>query len=779
MAQIRNPTQSRWQNQAGDTDSKTLRLDSALVFIFTIAVAIASLPHRSGYPIADAVEYLKNAARAEGGQAMIQNTARPFFFSAFLVPIFRAVRVFGSTDGREAVAVATPIMLMIAGLAAVATYRFVEKLAGAPAALGAALFLAANRVYQFWAPVVATDVPCAACVACAFAIVLRPPNWKNSLMAGALMGTAILFKYQAMMIVGLMLIGMPFLWRRDVGRRHWYYLMLVIAGVCAGLLVQCILDWLGDRGFGQTLLNYVRANFIYPYGQRLAPILQKIMGKEGFRDWFQTILGGVPVDEDKRDQIAKLNPEFLINQPYSYYWRQLPQFLTWLEFGLGCLGVAALVRRRPRGWWYPIFILFACIVMLNIKGTKEWRLYVSVSPFVFAMIGIGFSAAILWISRLSPRLAAFAAALCLAPDLISMLGGVPLQTRLSRIPQIRPLLMYDARTPVKIVDRKPVLKGWRPWQIIPECTNPADYGGYERAAHWMNQNAAAGSRVSATWFWQFHFRLRPDIFLVEPLIEIDDKYRDLPESKKQIVRDYLHSLDYFASHLQALVNAPELLELVDREFEIASVFENTIYDETLNSIFIFKKRARPGGEPWFTRVLAGPEAEKTVSEADPAKQIVFYESTADARRPVVEVIDAGLDPEQLAAGRLTARIVWRVPKDNISSGHDLTLQLRARNGALAVVDSTGYKLGFDSVPKELWKPGTVIIQRIPLRPARDIFDFARANQPNEAINISLYLQLIRAAPEGTHYPLPDVERFSRLRDPDTNAVLIGSTVVVQ
>lgn len=763
----------QFADAASQAAARVRRLDSLLVFIFTIAVALASFPHRSGYPLADAVEYLKDASRVESGLPMIQNSVRPFFFSSFLVPIFRFVRVFGSADGREAVFIATAVMLTISGLAAVALYRFTERLAGAPAALGAALFLAANRVFQFWAPTVATDVPCAACIAGAAMFIFREPTWKTAFATGALFGAAILFKYQAMMIVGLMLPGLPFLWRSPDRRWHWKLLFFVLLGVFGGLLVQCLLDWIGGRGFGATLWNYVKANIIYVYGTRLAPLLISIFGKESFEAFWSREFGLVYQGE-VRAKVLSVNPELMVNQPYHYYWTELPQFLTWLEFGLGCLGILVLAIRRPRGWWYPVFVLAGCITFLTFKATKEWRLFVCVSPFIFVIIGTGFAAAVHWVNSRFPRIAPFLAILCLAPNLISMLGGVPLQTRLARIPQIRPLLAYDAKTPVGFENQKMKFRGWRPWQIIPQCTNPADFGGYERATHWLNQNAPAGARVSATWFWQFHFRLRPDLFLVEPLVQVDDKYKDLPETSKEVVRNYLRSLDYFVSHLQALVISPELFEFIEREFEFVTIFENPIYDETLHSIFVLKKRARPGGENWWLRVYEGSDAIAMADSAPPEKKLVFYEGEGASRKPVIELLDCDFDPRQLAEGRVAARFLWRVPAGSVSNGRDTNLQIRVRNSSFFVIDEMAYKLGFDRVTEERFKPGTVFSQRIPIRPARDLYDFARARRPGESVALSLYIQLVRTGTKGATYPLPEIARFSRLRDPDSNAVRVGS-----
>ncbi|MFN0208014.1 MAG: glycosyltransferase family 39 protein [Planctomycetota bacterium] len=748
------------------------RLDSALVFIFTVAIALATIPQRSGYPLADAVEYLKNASRAESGQSMMQNTVRPFFFSAVLSVIFRVTRIFGSTDGREVIAIATVLMLTISGLAAVATYRFVEHLAGARAALGAALFLSANRIFQFWAPTIATDIPCALCIAGAAALAMRNPTIYTSLAIGAAMGFGILFKYQAMMPVGLILVCLPFLWRASGWKRTTLFMFAVFAGIASGLLVQSTLDWIGGRGFGSTLWGYILNNVVYPYSARFAPLLFAIFGKENYEAWLKDQLGYTSqIDRWQRADTTEMAAR--IPQPYNWYWSELPQFLTWFEFILFCIGVIFLIWRRPRGWWVPFVVLGGCVILMTIKATKEWRLFVCIVPFVFCFIGVGFAAIISILNRYIPRLAPFAAVLGLAPNLVTMLGGVPLQTDLSRIPSVRPFMAYDAKTPVKIVGDTTYYKGWRPWQVIPICMNPSDFGGYERAAQWLNKNAPAGARISATWFWQFHFRLRPDLFLVEPLYQADDIYLKLSPEQKEIVRQYLKSLDYFVTHLQALVNIPEVFDLVEREYEIVTSFESTIFDDTLNRILLFKRKPRPTADAQYVRAYSPDEAVSKIRGIPPGETLTFAYANKAGRSRLLELLHCEFDAAELAQGRITLIIHWRIPEGSPSKGDDIFIHTRIRNSKFDVADEKGYKFAYGRITGEKFKPGTVVMQRIPVRPARDLYDFARARKLNETVSLSAWLQIAQITDGTAAFPLAVVKRFERQRDPDSNMVKVA------
>jgi 4-amino-4-deoxy-L-arabinose transferase-like glycosyltransferase len=771
MAGFRRPMPEPAPARIASNADKQRRFDSILVFIFTIGIALATMRQRAGYPLADAVEYLKNAARVESGQPMIADSLRPFFFSAFLAPIFRLTRVFGSSDGREVVAIATVLMLAISGLAAVATYRLISKIAGAPAALGAALFLAANRIFQFWAPTISTDVPCALGIATAGALALRSPTFANSVAIGGAIAFAILFKYQAMMPAGLILLCLPVLWRASGWKKNLYYVSGTAAGVAAGAIAQSTLDWVGGRGFGATLHRYLANNIIYPYAVRLGPILQKLFGREAVDAWLQQQLGLTP-QLDRWASAGVAEKAQRVAQPYDWYWTELPRFLTWFEFLLFVVGVAVLLWRRPRGWWMPMVVLGGSVAALTVKATKEWRLFICIIPFVFCFVGAGFQAMIEFIDRRAPRLAPVAAVLCLAPNLVTMLGGVPLQTNLARLPAVRPFLAYDARTPVAMADGHPVLKGWRPWQIVPICMNPADFGGYERAARWINENAPAGSRVSATWFWQFHFRLRPDLYLVEPLYQADEDYLKLPPEKREEVRQYIKSLDFYATHLQALVVVPEIFELVEREFELVTSFENLMFDETLNRILLFKRKAKPSNEAWCVQEFAQAEARRLEAQCPPNRRLVYALGPGRGENPAIELLDAEFDAAELAAGRITLKTTFRVPEGSVANGGDLILHFRVRNSRREVADEAGYRFAYGRVSGDRFKPGTIVVQRIPVRPARDLYDFLKVKKNGEAIALDAWLQVVQARDGKLIYPLPVVERFERPRDPDSNFVKI-------
>lgn len=750
------------------------RFDSLVLFIFTVGIALTSLPDRRGFPIADAVEYLRNAGRVETGLPMEQDSVRPFFFSGVLVPIFRLARVFGSNDGREVIAIVSAIMITVAGLAAVLTYRLTSRVAGAPAGLGAALFLAANRVFQFWAPTVTTDVPCALCIGASAALALRPPTARNALLTGGFLGVAALFKYQALLPGGILMVSLPFLWRRPCQGKLFRYLSLVVFGICLGLTLQASLDAFGGRGFGSTFALYFRDNVIVPWVGRALPYLERIFGKESVEDWW-TWMFGWKYQVEVRERFKAIAPEMMLTQPYNYYFKEILQLLTPFELVLFGVGVAVLAWKRPYGWWMPLVVLAGSITVLTVKATKDFRLWIPIAPFLFCVIGTGFAAAIGAVAARSRALATGLALASLLPNLVSILGGIPLQTRMARIPSIRPFLAYDARSPVPVktgLEFVYVPKGWRPWQFIPECKNPADLGGYERAARWLNLNAHAGARVSATWFWQFHFRLRPDLFLAQPPFQIDT-YRTLDTDRRLRLRDHLLSLDYFATHLQALILSPEFFDLVEREFETVATLENPMFDESLNTIYIFRRRTEPARAGWFVDLREGAEAE-AILEASPASRRLLFVN--DNKEPVVELIDCTFDPSELANGNMCAVFFWRVPEGTVSSGRDVHLQMRVRNALRQVTElRAGYTIGFGRIGPERWKPGLVVVQRIPIRPPRDLFDFTRPSMPNEAVSLSLWLQLVHAAPGRTVFCSPNIPRFSRWRDSDTNDVFVGGT----
>ncbi|MBL8692902.1 MAG: hypothetical protein JNJ88_02275 [Planctomycetes bacterium] len=764
-----------------DSRARARRLDSILVFVFAVGVALASLPHRSGYPIADAVEYLKNAGLVESGQELGGGSVRPFFYSALLLPIFRAARVLGSSDGREVFALVTAFMIGLGGLAAVATYRFVEKIGGAAAAIAAALFLSANRVFQFWVPNAMTDVPSSLCIGAAAACAMAPPSRWNALRTGLLLGAAIAFKYQAIQALMLFAGCMVFLWKPPGKRLPWVNLGLLFSGSSAGMALQSLLDLLAGRPFGATLLNYLRDNVLYPIGGRLAPILNRTIGPEAANQFLES-LTSTSADVAKYSEVRAADPGMLLSQSRWYYFENIPELLTWFEVALFVIGAAVLARRRPRGWWFPIVFLAASVAILSGKGSKDFRLWVPFLPFVCCMVGVGFASLVARIDRRLPTLAAIVAFCAFAFNLITILGGIPLQTQLARVSWARPLLVYDSRTPIAVKKRdgttREERKGFRPWQVLPEPRNPADFGGYERAARWLNQNAPAGARVSATWFWQFHYRLRPDLVLVAHRVQIDD-FRKLPAPDRADIAAHLRSLDFLVVHLSSVLE-PGLFDIVDREFETVQIFENAIYDDSLDTLFVLKKRARPGDENAWVRIIEGREAAEIHRNARPDSIFSLRTDPSPTAKPVIQILSCTFDPAELEQGRVQVRIVWRVPEGSECGNHDVWLQLKVTNAYEHVIGNAGYRLGYGRVSPDRWKPGVIIEQRIPIRPARELFDFARPRTLNEAVSLDAWIQLVCKEPgdpskPAFHYPVGTGERYSRFQDPVFGRIRIGGS----
>ena len=154
---------------------------------------------------------------------------------------------------------------------------------------------------------------------------------------------------------------------------------------------------------------------------------------------------------------------------------------------------------------------------------------------------------------------------------------------------------------------------------------------------------------------------------MEPEQQVD-AFSKLNDEGRAAIRANLASLDYFASHLQALVLAPDLFDLVEREFEVVATFENPIYDETLKTVFLMKRRAQPSDASWWVRVYEGAEAERMVRESRPDRRMLFSEGEGNAKIPVVELLDCDFDPGQLAEGHVVARLTWRVPEGDGRDG---------------------------------------------------------------------------------------------------------------
>lgn len=705
-----------------------------------VAVAVASLPGRSGWALADAAEYLDSAMRVESGRPLPVESLRPFFLSALLTPLFRAARVFGSADGSEIVTIVTAAMIATSGFAAVATYLFAERLFGAGPAVCAGLLLAVNRVFNFWSPLVMADVPCAALVAAAATAALGAPTPRRALTMGALLGGAVLFKYQAMLPGSVLLIALPFLWRGTPKKLRLY--AAVAGGLILAMFVQSTLDLVARRPFGATLHAWIRDNVVYLGIGRLAPYIRPIVGTEAIETWVRS--WGIPANYSVWSA-ASVDSRFTM--PFGHYWTRRFDLLTWIEIVFLFVGVVVSLRRRTRGAWLPALVVGAAAYALSTKGHKEFRLWLPVAPFFFTLVGLGFAESLAWILERAARTAVAVATVTLAQSPVAIVGGIPLQAAFARNPVLKQLLVGDAdslelrRTP----EGKPTEKarGWRPWQLLPEPPNPRDFSGYARATDWLNENAPRGARVSAAWAWQFSFRLRPDLVVALPRVQLDRFVRATHQVQCELVA-LVSSLDYYVTHLSALNDSPALFDEIDAEFTTAAIFDDPVFDENLDSVVLFARR-RPSDrpDPWM-RVLSEEEAAEALARAPADRRVQFgtIDAGIDAPTPLVESLACDLDREGLLRGRIWARILWRVPENAAPISSAPRFQLSVTN-AREERCGAGYDVGYGRVPMSQWKPGTVIEQRVPIRPPRSYVDFLATRREGAAMSLDLWMGVDR------------------------------------
>jgi hypothetical protein len=516
-----------------------------LALLCGLALQLLALDWVEGYQLADAAEYLDRAEAGARGESLDPGTSRSFAFSALLVPLFW-VRDLASASS-NAVVLWARVLQMVLGLAAGAlaaraTSRTISGPEGRVAARAAALFLVANPVFARWSisPLAETASLFAIALAVNFMSGARG-RWRGGLWLGLCMGAALLLAYKTIPILGLLFLGLF----TDRRWRKRSYLLGVIAGLGAMVLLQGWLDWRVYGEFGSTLKTYLAANFIGLIATKLYST--GIEPLAGIGLWLYEGFGlaegpaGTPTGE-----MRSLTPP-------TWYWDELHvQFLIPTTTALLALGLSVSWRKGRRLALICAAIAVVCAFFFSSKGSKSFRLFVPMFPCLALLAGLG--AATLW------QWGKLGKALTLA-----LLVAIP--------PGSAQLLRQ---------------------------TNLAQYGNYWRGMDQVNAAAdLAGAtvdaplRVSAAYHWAARFRDAENVDLIKLPAHID-QWKKLTEEEQQAIVETIGTLDWFVAHQQALEEDPAILRAVNERFEIVDIRYDHAAHDGLGPVYVLRQRT---GDP--------------------------------------------------------------------------------------------------------------------------------------------------------------------------------------
>ena len=661
-----------------------------LVLLVTLGLQLFALSRLEGYQLADSVEYMDRAQLVVRGAALDPGTVRSFAFSALLTPYFAVGELLGLEDLQPVVLVVRLGQMLLALIAVAVVTRTGWRLGGRGTGLAAGLLLGASPLLVRWSVSPVSGIAALLAIALGLELQTQRPSPRRGLLAGLGYGVGILMAFKVIPIAALA-------WLFELlrgGRRRWRPAAAFLVGVLLCIALQAVLDRLVYGSYGSSLKAYVVTN--------VAPILGRWVYQLGFEqlgtaifEYCASFLGVA-----KTVQPHAVDP-FRQAQPQLYYFLTLGVAIVPPALALTVLGLGSALRRRGLLGWTLVIQLLLNVLVLSSKGSKSFRLWLPLLPFLAVIGGLGWRA--------------------LAGELGARIGA-PRRVLATLCLIAAPLLGLR------------VLAG----------TNLAKFGGYWKAIELVNGAArarepeAAPLRVASPYQWAVRFRNRADVELVKLPHEMQ-LWSGLDGTQRAAILAELETLDWFLSHAQVITQDPAIVEVINRRMEIVDVLYDEAHFEDLAPIYVMRAR---GAAP-------GPDGSRQAAQADRAPHSFFevledrspgaYQPTiqhpvsVDFRRitedGVRQMVFLGWDVEP---GPPETGLFWFTAHWYAGPllGHDYTVLYRWTDG-LGHADQLNHSPTWGVHPTSTWQAGWIVRESfarfLPSDPTRFGGDWVRGD----------------------------------------------------
>lgn len=515
-----------------------------------------------GYQLADSVEYMERAQGFLFGHEVLgPSSVRSFAFSALFLPFFWVADRLGVEDMRPLVFVFR-IGNMLLGLAlALSCMRITTRLADRKSGLVAGVLVCSNPIFLQYSISPVSGIAAGLCLALGLERALVRAGFTHHFKGGLWLGVGFMMAYQTLPISALVI---AFVFLRDRSR-HRASTLGSVAGMSAGLLGQIALDRASYGEWGSSIFRYVLDN--------AGGILVRILLDVGLEDQGRALYRKVEELHQLDYASAAQGEAVVVGQisPADFYLTELPGAVPWPVLGLFAIGLLGLLR-RPR--WSTVALL-ACFLanayLMTRKGSKSFRLWLPLFPFLFPLCALGFATLRGTAGGLLARpRAVLATLLVIAAPLFGLWVLRGLETR-------RYGLFWEATDYVNARIESEFELG----TLVSPDDPPVGPEGY----------GAGKIRVSGTYHWAMFLRESPLAFLAKLPYELDG-WPALDAQQKRRNLDLLASLDWFVAHWPALVNHPDLLEFVNAEFTVEAAFYSHEADPGLAAVFVLKRKPR-------------------------------------------------------------------------------------------------------------------------------------------------------------------------------------------
>ncbi len=578
--------------------------DPALWGLIAICAALLSWSwfRQSGYQIADSVEYLERAQGIAYGNALIDSEAiRSFGFSGLLVPLFWIYDGLGLQEPVRIMQAAQLLQVLLTLALVFATARLGARFVGRAGGLAAGALLGFNPIVLRWGVEPVSGIAAALFLTLAVSRALStrssalssaaqdaapahhvPQTARDGWIVGTWLGLAFLMAYQATPVVGAVWLAILV---RD-GRRCIRFPLSVLGGLTLIMLLQCALDSWYYGAFGISVSTYLIENF----GSNAARLLHAcgklpLVGPYFYdaAEWLYNLaFEPSATTHVYQDQVVAGDQAIHQGQPKAWYFSNLGRCLVLpsaILVGLGlvrCLGGAF---RKTSVLW---FVVLTNVLVMSMKGSKDFRLWLPFLPLISVLGGIGFSAIFL-----RGRLLRFAGLATIAATAV-LAAAEYLHTNTRKFGGF-----------------------WRAIELVNERA------GARRAASSLKGTNAPDSpaeppaklRLSAAYHWSMFLRESRDVQLIK-LPHHLDAWAQYDAAWRAEDFETIATLDAFITHLPVLTQNTDLFEVINRDFAVVGAFYDRVVYETLGPIYVLERRATHGGGLRFF------EREEGLSRAD-------------------------------------------------------------------------------------------------------------------------------------------------------------------
>lgn len=545
------------------------RRDRALGWLLfgALALQVLALTRVDGYQLADSVEFMERARAFVRGEELVDAAhIRPFGFSFLLVPFFAAWEWLGIEDARGLLPTIVGLQMALGLALVVVCARVGWLLGGRATGLVAGAVAAMNPLLLQYSTQPVSGLAAGSCVGLALCALFARDD-PRPFRAGLWLAAAFVMAYQTLLVVfalGAALVALG-------GWRRWRELRLAALGVALGLLAQSCIDWLMYGDFGGSLVNYLAANI----GSTLVSNLYRLYLWVGWEP-LKTLAARIyDIEQDilgRGDWSPPATAEARALMSPWYYAVELPRMLAWPLIAGLALSVLRAAKERSRfaGVLLVAFLLNAYV--MSHKGSKDFRLWLPLLPFLAPLAAFGLEAATSAIASRPARLALRVALLA---------SSVALSAR----------------------------------ELL--STNLAKYSGYARAIEWLDEwSASVGPElesrhhpgglpgklaVGSAYNWAVYLRHSPRIELVKLPAQLN-MWRQHRAREDGRVREHeeilatLDDLDALILHPAILQQDADLAARVAAQFDVVAAFWDQPRYRDLGAVLVLARRdVRPGG----------------------------------------------------------------------------------------------------------------------------------------------------------------------------------------